>query len=85
MEKIRKISSDNIIRTTFITGFPGETEKEFEELQKFIEDFEFDRLGVFKYSKEEGTSANRLKNSISNEIAEARMEEIFSFGLCMGC
>ncbi len=74
--KIREISSNNIIRTTFITGFPGETEKEFDELQRFVEDFEFDRLGVFKYSKEAGTSANRLKNSVSDETAEARVEEL---------
>jgi len=76
LEKIRLVSSDNIIRTTFITGFPGETDKEFEELQKFIEDFEFDRLGVFKYSPEEGTSANRLKETVPDEIAVARLDKL---------
>ncbi len=74
--KIRELSSDNIIRTTFITGFPGETDKDFEELHKFIDEFEFDRLGVFKYSDEEGTSANRLKNPVSDKIAETRLEAL---------
>jgi len=76
LEKIRELSSDNIIRTTFITGFPGETDKDFEELTGFIEDFEFDRLGVFRYSSEEGTSAFKLKDIIPDKIAETRLEEI---------
>ncbi|HHI03601.1 MAG TPA: 30S ribosomal protein S12 methylthiotransferase RimO [candidate division Zixibacteria bacterium] len=76
LEKIRKKSLNNIIRTTFITGFPGETEKEFNELRKFVEDFEFERLGVFLYSNEEGTPANRLNGTVSNKLAEARREEL---------
>lgn len=76
LEKIRKVSKNNIIRTTFITGFPGETDKEFEELRKFIVGFEFDRLGVFKYSSEKGTSANRLKDTVPDTIAETRLNEL---------
>lgn len=76
LEKIRKMSAVNIIRTTFITGFPGESDKEFEQLRKFIEDFEFDRLGVFKYSSEEGTPANRHKSRVSDETAVARLDEL---------
>ncbi len=74
--KIRKHSANNIIRTTFITGFPGETDKEFEELYKFIEDFEFDRLGVFKYSSEEGTSANKLIDLFPDKVVESRLDEL---------
>ncbi len=72
--KIRKLSPHNIIRTTFITGFPGETDKEFEELYKFIEDFEFDRLGVFKYSSEEGTSANKLIDLFPDKVVDSHLE-----------
>jgi len=76
LNKIRSASARNIIRTTFIAGYPGETKKEFDELKKFISDFEFDRLGVFKYSPEEGTSAFKMKDSVSNRIAEKRVDEL---------
>ncbi|PKK83545.1 MAG: 30S ribosomal protein S12 methylthiotransferase RimO [candidate division Zixibacteria bacterium HGW-Zixibacteria-1] len=76
--KIRDKSADNIIRTTFITGFPEETEKEFGELKRFIEEFKFDRLGVFKYSSEEGTRAAGMKNQISDAVAEARQDVLMS-------
>ncbi len=76
LEKIRQASPENIIRTTFIAGFPGETKKEYEELRNFITDFEFDRLGVFKYSPEDGTPAVMLKDPVSDKVAEARVDEL---------
>lgn len=72
--KIREISSENIIRTTFIAGFPGEKESEFKELKEFIEAFQFDRLGVFTYSAEEGTKAATMKNKVSEKAAEERQD-----------
>jgi len=74
LRKIRTTSPENIIRTTFIAGFPGETEAEFEELLDFIEEFKFDRLGAFKYSPEEGTKAALYKDRIADEIAEERQD-----------
>jgi ribosomal protein S12 methylthiotransferase len=76
LQKIRKASKHNIIRTTFIAGLPGETEVEFSELRDFIIDFEFDRLGVFKYSQEEGTPASELPGQLSEEEKEARVDEL---------
>jgi len=76
LRKIRDISTNNIIRTTFIAGFPGETEDQFQELYDFIADFQFDRLGVFKYSREEGTTAGQFDSQIVEEEKERRMEEL---------
>jgi ribosomal protein S12 methylthiotransferase len=76
LQKIRKASKHNIIRTTFIAGLPGESEGEFSELRDFIIDFEFDRLGVFKYSQEEGTPASKLPGQLSEEEKEARVDEL---------
>ncbi|HSS19024.1 MAG TPA: 30S ribosomal protein S12 methylthiotransferase RimO [Pyrinomonadaceae bacterium] len=60
------------VRTTFITGFPGETEADFEELLTFLKNVEFDRVGVFTYSDEEGTLAFALPNKVDTKIAERR-------------
>ena len=60
------------VRTTFITGFPGETEEDFEELLKFVQNVEFDRVGVFTYSDEEGTPAYGLPNKVDPKIAKSR-------------
>jgi ribosomal protein S12 methylthiotransferase len=76
LNKIRGKSSNNLIRTTFIAGFPGETMAQFEELHDFISDFEFDRLGVFKYSNEEGTPAAEYDYQISEEEKERRQDEL---------
>lgn len=64
LEKIRKEIPEVCIRTTLITGYPGESDKEFSELLEFINDFKFDRLGVFTYSHEENTKAYNLKDTI---------------------
>ncbi len=64
------------LRSTFIVGFPGETEEDYQRLKQFIIDTRFDRLGVFTYSPEEGTTAYDLPNAVPTEIAEARCGEL---------
>ncbi|MEQ1642721.1 MAG: 30S ribosomal protein S12 methylthiotransferase RimO [Pyrinomonadaceae bacterium] len=64
------------IRTTFITGFPGETEEDFEELIKFVQNCRFDNLGVFTYSDEEGTAAYDLPNKVDPKIAMQRRKRL---------
>ncbi len=76
IEKIRTRLSDVAIRTTFITGYPGETTAEFKELKEFIREFRFDRMGVFTYSAEEGTAADRLKDSVTAGRKLKRAEEL---------
>jgi len=76
---IRKNFSPSIIRSTFIVGFPSETEKEFQELLDFIEDFPIDRLGAFSFSSEEGTPATRLKPQFSARKINRRLDELMSF------
>jgi ribosomal protein S12 methylthiotransferase len=72
LKSIRSRIPDAVIRTTFIVGFPGETQEQFEELEEFIEEFKFDRLGVFSYSEEEGTPAAKMAESIDEDIREER-------------
>ncbi|MFA5847349.1 MAG: 30S ribosomal protein S12 methylthiotransferase RimO [Thermodesulfovibrionales bacterium] len=76
IRKIRSTIPDIVLRTTFIIGFPSETEKEFHSLLDFIDEVKFDRLGVFKYSREEGTPAAKLKGQISDIIKNRRINEI---------
>jgi ribosomal protein S12 methylthiotransferase len=64
------------VRTTFITGFPGETDDDFEELLAFVKNVEFDRVGVFTYSDEEGTPAFELPNKVDPKIAKKRRERL---------
>ena len=78
-EKIRTLREripDIILRTTLITGFPGESEEDHECLKQFIEETRFDRLGVFCYSAEEGTPAAGFPDQIGEEIKEARRDEL---------
>jgi len=63
---------EGVIRTTLITGYPGETNKDFGELKEFISQCRFDRLGIFTYSHEEGTSAYSLKNTVPDKIKQER-------------
>lgn len=74
--KIRAKIPDVVIRTTFITGFPGETEENFEVLSRFINNVKFDRLGCFAYSPEEGTFAAKMENQIDDEVKVHRSEII---------
>ena len=74
--KIREQIPEVIIRTTFIVGFPGETEEDFFELYEFVNEAKFEKLGVFKYSKEDDTPAEKLPNQIHPKTKQARFERI---------
>lgn len=74
--KIRKEIPNATFRTSVIVGFPGETEKDFEELKEFIEEFKFDYVGVFKYSREEDTKAYDMANQVPEDIKEKRWVEL---------
>jgi len=76
LEKIKKEIPNVILRTSLIVGFPGETEEDFEKLYKFVEKGYFDKLGVFKYSKEDGTPAAKLKEQVHYKIKEVRYKKI---------
>ena len=75
---IRRALSDAAIRSSVIVGFPGEKEKNFEELLEFLKVAKFERLGCFIYSDEEGTVASELQDKVGEEIAKERMEEVLS-------
>jgi len=72
----RKICPDITIRSTFIAGFPGETEDDFRELLDFLEEAELDRVGCFAYSPVQGAKANELPGALSNEVREKRRERL---------
>jgi len=77
IELLRNVKNDIAIRTSIIVGFPGETDKEFQELYDFVQDVEFDRLGVFEYSEEEGThGAEAYIDDIPKEVKQHRREQI---------
>lgn len=76
IEKLRAEIPDITLRTTLITGFPGETKEQHEELMAFVDEMEFDRLGVFTYSPEEGTPAAVMDDQIPEEIKEERQAEL---------
>ena len=78
LKNLRKSVPDIVIRTTFIVGFPGENQEDFDQLVDFIEDIKFDKLGVFEYSREEGTRAASLDEQIPNNIKEERKNEIMA-------
>ena len=74
--KLREEIPDICLRTTLITGFPGETKAQHEELLDFVDEMEFDRLGVFTYSAEEGTPAAEMPDQISQDVKEERQAEL---------
>lgn len=74
--RLRERIPDICLRTTLITGFPGETDKDHEELKEFVDRMEFDRLGVFMYSPEEDTPAAVMEDQIPEEVKQKRQEEI---------
>ena len=74
--RLRKEIPDICLRTTLITGFPGETQAQHEELMQFVDEMEFDRLGVFTYSPEEGTPAAAMPDQIAEEVKEERQAEL---------
>ena len=74
IKKWREICPELVIRSTFIVGFPGETEEEFEELLDFLREAQLDRVGCFKYSPVEGATANDLPDHVSEEVMEDRLQ-----------
>ena len=76
IDKIREKMPDVVLRTTFITGFPGEDEEAFNNLSEFIDDIMFDRLGCFAYSVEEGTPAAEMDNQVDEEVRKHRADVI---------
>ena len=76
IDKLREEIPDIVLRTTLITGFPGETQDQHEELMGFIDEMEFDRLGVFTYSPEEDTPAAIMKDQIDESVKEDRQAEL---------
>lgn len=76
IEKLRREIPEIALRTTLITGFPGETEGQHEELMQFVDEMEFDRLGVFTYSPEENTPAANMENQIDETVKEDRQAKL---------
>jgi len=78
IERIRMGSDKNMIRTTFIVGFPGETREDFEELLEFISEYRLDRVGAFQYSPEEGTPAEIMADGVGDREARRRLDLLMS-------
>ncbi len=78
LDKLKHAMPDLAVRTTFIVGYPGETEEEFQELYDFVKDYGFHHVGVFQYSPEEGTSAANLPDPIDKEIQQERFDRLMS-------
>ena len=78
IEKIRLEIPDVILRTTLIVGFPGETEEDFFELYEFVNRAKFEKLGVFKYSKEDGTPAAKMKEQVHYKTKQSRLNKIMA-------
>ena len=78
IKKIRKNIPNVILRTSLIVGFPEETEEDFFELYEFVNRAKFEKLGVFKYSKEDGTPASKIKNQVHYKTKEARFNKIMA-------
>ncbi|EES50816.1 30S ribosomal protein S12 methylthiotransferase RimO [Clostridium botulinum] len=76
IEKLRKNIPNIIIRTTFIVGFPQETQEDFEEILEFLQEYKLDKVGVFKYSREEDTPASKMDGQIDESIKEEREEKL---------
>lgn len=78
IKKWREICPELVIRSTFIVGFPGETEEEFEELLEFLKEAQLDRVGCFKYSPVEGATANDLPDHVSDDVMEDRLQRFMA-------
>lgn len=77
IDSLRENIPDIVIRTTLIVGFPGETEEQFSELANFLKEAKLDHVGIFKFSKEEGTSASKMEDQISDKIKQNRFEKLY--------
>jgi ribosomal protein S12 methylthiotransferase len=78
VERLRAAMPEIAIRTTFLVGYPGETEDEFRTLLTFVEEMRFDRVGVFTYSHEEGTPASELEDDVPSEVKTERLERLMA-------
>ena len=78
IERIKTALPDAVLRTTFIVGFPGETEQHFEHLLQFVQRHEFDHAGVFTFSPEEGTPAYNLPNQLPQDVMDARRDALMA-------
>jgi len=78
LHRIREALPEAVLRTTFIVGFPGETDEEFAALMEFVEEVRFDRVGVFTYSHEMGTRAFGMDDDVSTEVKEARYDQLMT-------
>ena len=76
IQKIRRSISQGFVRTTFITGLPGETEEDFKQLRSFVNEFRFERVGVFVYSKEEGTLAEKMQGHVPEKTKKTRLDTL---------
>src|SRR4030095_922369 len=78
LNKPKAAMPEIVVRTTFIAGYPGETEEEFQELYDFVKEYEFDRVGVFQYSQEEDTPAAKLPAQIPASVKEERYHRLMA-------
>ena len=78
IKNIRDINPEIALRTTLIVGHPGETERDFQEMYDFVERSQFDRLGIFTYSHEEGTSAHKLEDDVPEQVKRSRSNKIMA-------
>ena len=76
IQKLRAVLPDIHIRTSIIVGFPGETDEHFAELKAFVKEYGLNHIGIFTYSREEGTPAGRMENQIPEEIKVQRQSEL---------
>jgi ribosomal protein S12 methylthiotransferase len=76
IERIKTLIPNAVLRTTFIVGFPGETDEHFEHLMRFVQRHEFDHVGVFTFSPEEGTAAYDLPNQLPQSVMESRRDAL---------
>lgn len=81
VERLRETRSDMTLRSTVIVGFPGEKQRHFENMMRLLEDLDFDRLGVFKYSREDGTPAENLPNHVSDRIKDKRFRIVLEWSI----
>jgi len=78
LDRVRGELGDPVVRSTFIVGYPGETEKMFEELCGFVDEIRFDRIAVFRYSPEEGSAAAKLPGRVPDLVAEYRRDSLLA-------
>ncbi|CAL8462163.1 g1694 [Coccomyxa elongata] len=78
LQKLRERIPDLALRTTFIAGFPGETEEQHQELLQFCRDFKFERMGAFAYSEEDGTPAGSFPDQVPEDVRQARRDALIS-------